>query len=121
MGRSAARFLELVRATWNFGARAELASMLSPKELLIEPEMLLRNGRMVSSFADAIALLREHETRPGIDDRDEVLHLMERAQTDEELQAAAEAFLTWTRELDLLAPGNPAAEKSQAARPRAAR
>lgn len=90
--------------------------MLNPTELMIEPQMLLRNGRTVSSFADAIALLREHETRPGIDDRDEVLHLMERAQTDEELQRAAEAFLTWTRELDLLAPAEPSAGKSPATR-----
>ena len=46
----------------------------------------------------------EHEGGPGIDNRDEVLHGFERAQSDSELQQAAEAFLAWAKELDLLAP-----------------
>jgi hypothetical protein len=83
--------------------------MLNPAELLIEPELYLRDGRSVRSIADAIRLLREHEGRPGIDNRDEVLHLLERAETDSELQQAAEAFLAWTKDLDLLAPA-PGAE-----------
>jgi len=78
--------------------------MLNPAELLIEPELYLRDGRSVRSIADAIRLLREHEGRPGVDNRDEVLHLLERAETDSELQRAAEAFLAWTKDLDLLAP-----------------
>ena len=36
------------------------------------------------------------------DDRDEVLHKLERAGTDRERQTAAEAFLAWAEELDLL-------------------
>jgi hypothetical protein len=78
--------------------------MLDAAELLIEPELALRDGRIIGSLADAIALLREHESRPGIDARDEVLHQLERAQTDAQQQQAAEAFLAWVKELDLLAP-----------------
>jgi hypothetical protein len=87
--------------------------MLNPAELLIEPELFLRDGRSIRSIADAIKLLREHEGRPGIDNRDEVLHLLERAETDSELQRAAEAFLTWTKELDLLAPAPSAGSTSK--------
>jgi hypothetical protein len=78
--------------------------MLDASQLLIEPELLLRDGRMIRSLADAIALLREHQSRPGIDARDEVLHQLERAQTDAQQQQAADAFLAWAKELDLLAP-----------------
>jgi hypothetical protein len=73
-------------------------------ELLIEPKLRLRDGRIVGSLADMIALLRQHRFRPGIDVRDEVLHQLERAQTDAQRQQAAEAFLAWVKELDLLAP-----------------
>ena len=83
--------------------------MPNPAELMIEPELPLRDGRTVRSVADVLALLREHESRPGIDNRDEVLHLFERAQSDSELQQAAEAFLSWTKELDLLVPASGAA------------
>jgi hypothetical protein len=77
--------------------------MLDAAELLIEPELRMRDGRIVRSIADMIALLREHEIRPGIDVRDEVLHQLERAQTDSQRQRAAEAFLAWAKELGLLA------------------
>jgi hypothetical protein len=68
----------------------------------IRPELYLRDGRIIRSLADAIALLREHEVRPGVDDRDEVLHRIERAKTEEERRQAADAFVTWAEELDLL-------------------
>jgi hypothetical protein len=76
--------------------------MKSPTEFLISPELYTRDGRIITSIDDAIALLRDHETRPGVDDRDEVLHRLERAKTDSELQAAADAFVAWAEELDLL-------------------
>ncbi len=76
--------------------------MLDPSELLIEPALHLRDGRVIRSVADAIVLLREHESRPGIDDRDEVLHRLERAETDKERQAAARAFLAWAQQLEML-------------------
>jgi hypothetical protein len=62
----------------------------------------MRDGRILRTLADAIALLREHEARPGVDVRDEVLHRLERARTDEEQQQATSAFITWVKELDLL-------------------
>jgi hypothetical protein len=62
----------------------------------------LRDGRNIGSIADAIALLREHEVRPGVDVRDEVLHKLERARTDQERQEAVHAFVVWARELGLL-------------------
>ncbi len=64
----------------------------------------MRDGRIICSLADAMRLLREHESRPGIDNRDEVLHGLERAQTDEQRQQAAAAFLSWAKELDLVNP-----------------
>jgi len=75
---------------------------LDPSDLSLEPKLHLRDGRVVGSIGDAIALMREHEGRPGVDDRDEVLHRLERAQTDRERQAAAEAFVAWVKELGLL-------------------
>ncbi len=78
--------------------------MVDPAQLRIEPQLRLRDGRVIASIADAIALLREHESRPGVDDRDEVLHRLERAQTEEELRAAVEAFLVWATELGLASP-----------------
>jgi hypothetical protein len=69
---------------------------------LIQPELLLRDGRVIRSIADAIALLREHEARPGVDARDEVLHRLERARTEEERREAIDGFVAWAEELDLL-------------------
>ena len=46
--------------------------------------------------------MREHEARPGVDQRDEILHAIERANTKEEAHAAAHRFLRWLEELDAL-------------------
>ena len=83
-----------------------MKAMPDASELLIEPKLRLVDGRIIGSIGDAIALLREHESRPGVDDRDEVLHRLERAQTDKERQAAAEGFFGWANELGLL-PAKP--------------
>ena len=77
--------------------------MRDPGKLLVQPQLHMRDGRIIRSFADAIALLREHEARPGVDVRDEVLHRLERAQTEKERQAAADAFVAWAAEIDLFA------------------
>ncbi len=45
--------------------------MINPAEFLIEPELYLRDGHIIRSIGDAIAYLREHEVRPGVDARDE--------------------------------------------------
>jgi hypothetical protein len=76
--------------------------MTDTSALLIQPELYLRDGRIISSYADAIAYVRTHEARPGVDARDEVLHRLERARTDTERHAASEALLSWLDELDLL-------------------
>jgi len=87
--------------------------MRDPGKLPVQPQLYMRDGRIIRSFADAIALLREHEARPGVDVRDEVLHRLERAQTERERREAADAFVAWAAELDLLlAP--PATAHSQA-------
>jgi hypothetical protein len=76
--------------------------MKDPANTLLQPELYMRDGRIIRSLADAIGLLREHEARPGVDVRDEVLHRMERAQTEEQRQEAVSAFVDWAEELDLL-------------------
>ncbi len=78
--------------------------MDDPGQIPIEPKIRLRDGRVIGSIKDAIALLREHESRPGVDDRDEVLHRLERAQTEQELHTATRAFLAWATELGLASP-----------------
>jgi hypothetical protein len=79
------------------GAMKDLSSFL------IRPELRLRDGRIITSIVEAIAYVREHEVRPGIDARDEILHRLERAKSESELASAAEAFLEWLEELDLIA------------------
>jgi hypothetical protein len=78
--------------------------MAETSEYLFHPEIHTRDGRTVRSLGDAMRLLRDHGSRPGIDNRDEVLHGLERAQNDEQRQAAAKAFFIWAKELDLIQP-----------------
>ena len=78
--------------------------MVESLEFRINPALSMRDGRTIRSLADAIAFIRDHEARPGVDDRDEVLHGLERAQSDEQRRGAVRAFLAWARELDLVAP-----------------
>jgi hypothetical protein len=66
------------------------------------PELRLRDGRIVRDLGDAAAFAREQEVRPGVDQRDEVLHAIERAQTKEQAHAAAHSFLRWLEELEVL-------------------
>jgi len=68
----------------------------------INPKLRLRDGRVIGSIGDAIRLVREHEGRPGVDDRDEVLHRLERARSDDERRAALQMFLGWATELGLV-------------------
>jgi len=39
------------------------------------------------------------KSRPGVDQRDEVLHALERAQNQEQAHAVAHLFLRWLEEL----------------------
>jgi hypothetical protein len=71
-------------------------------EFYFTPELLLKDGRIIRDLDDAASFAREQEVRPGVDQRDEVLHKMERAKSKEEAHAAAHSFLRWLEELDVL-------------------
>jgi hypothetical protein len=61
-------------------------------EFYFTPELHLRDGRIIRDLEDAKAFAREQEARPGVDQRDEILHKMERAERGEEAHAAATLF-----------------------------
>jgi hypothetical protein len=71
-------------------------------EFYFTPELHLKDGRIIRDFDDATSFAREQEARPGVDQRDEVLHKMERAESDEEAHAAAHLFVRWLERLDIL-------------------
>jgi hypothetical protein len=71
-------------------------------EFYFTPELHLRDGRVIRDLDDAAGFAREQELRPGIDQRDEVLHQIERAETREHAHAAAHSFVPWLEELDVL-------------------
>jgi hypothetical protein len=71
-------------------------------EFNFTPELHLVDGRIIRNIEDAIAFVREQETRPGVDRRDEVLHTLERARSMEEAHAAAHLFLQWLEELEIV-------------------
>jgi hypothetical protein len=73
------------------------------QEFNFTPELHLIDGRIVRNLADAILLAREHEVRPGVDRRDEIIHRLERAKTREEEHAAVLHFVAWLEELSILA------------------
>jgi hypothetical protein len=66
------------------------------------PELHLKDGRIIRDLDDAASFAREQEVRPGVDQRDEVLHRIERAKSKEEAHAAAHSFVRWLEELDVL-------------------
>jgi hypothetical protein len=66
------------------------------------PEFRLKDGRIIRHLDDAIGFAREQEVRPGVDQRDEILHAMERATSQEEAHAAAHRFLRWLEELEVV-------------------
>jgi hypothetical protein len=72
------------------------------QEFSFTPELHLVDGRVVRNIEDAILFAREHEVRPGVDRRDEVIHRLERAKTEEEVHAAALNFIGWLEGLAIL-------------------
>jgi len=72
-----------------------------PVEFNFTPELRLVDARIIRNLDDAASYVREHEARPGVDNRDEVLHALERAKTQEEAHAAAHRFLRWLEELEV--------------------
>jgi hypothetical protein len=83
-----------------------LGSTIVASAMVIEfnftPELRLIDGRIIRNIEDAAAFVREHQARPGVDIRDEVLHALERAENREQAHAAAHLFLRWLEELDLV-------------------
>ncbi len=73
-----------------------------PIEFYFTPELHLKDGRIIRDLDDAASFAREQEVRPGVDQRDEVLHKIERAEDRETARAAAHAFVRWMEELDVL-------------------
>ncbi len=71
-------------------------------EFYFTPEPHLKDGRIIRDLDDAASFAREQEVRPGVDQRDEVLHRIERAKSKEEAHAAAHSFVRWLEELDVL-------------------
>ena len=67
------------------------------------PELRLVDGRVIRNLEDAASFCREQEARPGVDQRDEVLHAIERAKTAKQGHAAAHLFLRWLEELEIVA------------------
>jgi hypothetical protein len=71
-------------------------------EFYFTPELHLKDGRIIRDLDDAVSFAREQEARPGVDQRDEVLHRMEQAKSREEAHAAAHSFVRWLEELEIL-------------------
>jgi hypothetical protein len=71
-------------------------------EFYFTPELHLKDGRIIRDLNDAASFAREQEVRPGVDQRDEVLHKTERAASKEDAHAAAHSFVRWLEELDVL-------------------
>jgi hypothetical protein len=71
-------------------------------EFYFTPELHLKDGRIIRDLDDAASFAREQELRPGVDQRDEILHKMERAESKEDAHAAAHSFLRWLEELEVL-------------------
>jgi hypothetical protein len=71
-------------------------------DFLFNPELRLLDGTVIRNRDDAVAFLRAQEARPGVDDRDELLHLIERANDSGAVHAAGGRFRDWLRELEVL-------------------
>ena len=71
-------------------------------EFYFTPELHLKDGRIIRDLDDAASFAREQEVRPGVDQRDEVLHRVKRAKSKEEAHAAAHSFVRWLEELDVV-------------------
>ncbi len=82
-------------------AQLVVAACMMP-EFFFTPELHLRDGRIIRDLEDAAGFAREQEARPGIDQRDEILHAIERAQTMEQAHGAAHRFVRWLEELEVV-------------------
>ena len=71
-------------------------------EFYFTPELHLKDGRIIRNLEDAAGFAREQEARQGVDQRDEVLHAIERAENREQAHAAAHQFVRWLEELEVV-------------------
>jgi len=71
-------------------------------DFAFSPELRLMNGSIIRNRDDAVGFLRAQEARPGVDERDEILHLIERAEDENAARQAALRFRHWLRELEVL-------------------
>jgi hypothetical protein len=71
-------------------------------DFVFAPELRLLDGSIIRNKGDALSFLRAQEARPGVDDRDELLHLLERVDSPDAIAAAASRFRDWLRELEIL-------------------
>ena len=66
-----------------------------PIEFYFTPELHLKDGRIIRDLDDAASFAREQEVRPGVDQRDEVLHKIERAEDRETVEQLMYSHITW--------------------------
>jgi hypothetical protein len=71
-------------------------------DFAFNPELRLMDGSIIRNRDDALAFLRAQEARPGVDDRDELLHAFERIRDPDALELVALRFRDWLRELEIL-------------------
>ena len=71
-------------------------------DFVFNPELRLLDGSIIRNRDDAIAFLRAQEARPGVDDRDELLHAFERVRDPDAIENVASRFRDWLRELEIL-------------------
>jgi hypothetical protein len=71
-------------------------------DFAFNPELRLVDGTVIRNRDDALIFLRAQEVRPGVDERDEILHLMERADDSGAAEDAAQRFRAWLAELEVL-------------------
>jgi hypothetical protein len=71
-------------------------------EFAFAPEIRLMDGSVIRNREDALFFLRAQEARPGVDDRDELLHAIERADEPSAIAHAGRRFRDWLRQLEIL-------------------
>jgi hypothetical protein len=71
-------------------------------DFTFNPELRLLDGSIIRNLDDALNFARAQEARPGVDQRDDVLHALERAGTSQQAERAAARFRDWLAALEVL-------------------
>jgi hypothetical protein len=71
-------------------------------DFVFNPELRLVDGTVIRNRDDALGFLRAQELRPGVDERDEILHRIERADDAAAVEQAGRQFREWLAELEVL-------------------